>query len=257
MSDRAYQPPSDLLTDKVILVTGAGDGIGMVAAKTFASHGATVLLLGKTVAKLEALYDDIAGTCRSEPGIIPMDLATATVNTVEDLALVLLQRYGRLDGLLHNAAILGDRVPVEYYDIEQWQTVMQANFHAPFLLTRLLMPLLRAAPKASLLFTSSGVGAVPRAYWGAYAASKYALEGFARLLADETDTTSNIRVNIINPGATRTAMRAAAYPGENPASVKPPVELMPLYLYLMGDDSEDNHGFTFNSDLSKQPFNQT
>ena len=139
MSDTPYQPPSDLLTDKVILVTGAGDGIGLVAAKTFASHGATVLLLGKTVAKLEALYDDIAATCRSEPGIIPMDLATTTVNTVEDLALVLLQRYGRLDGLLHNAAILGDRVPVEYYDIEQWQTVMQANYHAPFLLTRLLM----------------------------------------------------------------------------------------------------------------------
>ncbi|MDE0757341.1 MAG: YciK family oxidoreductase [Pseudomonadales bacterium] len=257
MSEAPYQPPSGLLTDKVILVTGAGDGIGKVVAKTFASHGATVLLLGKTVAKLEALYDDIAGTCTSEPGIIPMDLATATVKTVEDLALVLLQRYGRLDGLLHNAAILGDRVPVEYYDIEQWQTVMQANYHAPFLLTRLLMPLLRAAPKASLLFTSSGVGAVPRAYWGAYAVSKYALEGFARLLADEIDTTSNIRVNIINPGATRTAMRAAAYPGENPASVKAPAELMPLYLYLMGDDSEADHAFTFNSDLSKQPFNQT
>jgi NAD(P)-dependent dehydrogenase (short-subunit alcohol dehydrogenase family) len=257
MSDAPYQPPSGLLTDKVILVTGAGDGIGKVAAKTFASHGATVLLLGKTVTKLEALYDDIAGTCTSEPGIIPMDLATATVKTVEDLALVLLQRYGRLDGLLHNAAILGDRVPVEYYDIEQWQTVMQANYHAPFLLTRLLMPLLRAAPKASLLFTSSGVGKVPRAYWGAYAASKYALEGFARLLADEIDTTSDIRVNIINPGATRTAMRAAAYPGENPASVKAPAELMPLYLYLMGDDSEADHAFTFNSDLSKQPFNHT
>ena len=257
MSEAPYQPPSGLLTDKVILVTGAGDGIGKVVAKTFASHGATVLLLGKTVAKLEALYDDIAGTCTSEPGIIPMDLATATVKTIEDLALVLLQRYGRLDGLLHNAAILGDRVPVEYYDIEQWQTVMQANYHAPFLLTRLLMPLLRAAPKASLLFTSSGVGAVPRAYWGAYAVSKYALEGFARLLADEIDTTSNIRVNIINPGATRTAMRAAAYPGENPATVKAPAELMPLYLYLMGDDSEADHAFTFNSDLSKQPFNQT
>ena len=106
MSDTPYQPPSDLLTDNVILVTGAGDGIGLVAAKTFASHGATVLLLGKTVAKLEALYDDIAATCRSEPGIIPMDLATATVNTVEDLALVLLQRYGRLDGLLHNLSLI-------------------------------------------------------------------------------------------------------------------------------------------------------
>jgi NAD(P)-dependent dehydrogenase (short-subunit alcohol dehydrogenase family) len=257
MNDLPYQPKSDLLKDKVILVTGAGDGIGKVAAESFASHGATVLLLGKTVAKLEAIYDEIARTCPSEPGIIPMDLATATATTIEDLVLVLQQRYGRLDGLLHNAAILGDRVPVEYYDIGQWQTVMQANYHAPFLLTRLMMPLLRAAPIASLLFTSSSVGAVPRAYWGAYAASKYALEGFARLLADEIDTTSNIRVNIINPGATRTAMRAAAYPGEDPASIKPPAELMPLYLYLMGDDSAADHGLTFNSDHSKKPFNQS
>ncbi|MBT3426349.1 MAG: YciK family oxidoreductase [Gammaproteobacteria bacterium] len=256
MSDSPYQPASDLLKDKVILVTGAGDGIGRVAAKTFTDHGATVLLLGKTVSKLEALYDEILPKSRKEPGIIPMDLATTTVAIIEELVVVLQQRYGRLDGLLHNAAILGDRVPVEHYDIEQWQTVMQANYHAPFLLTRLLMPLLRAAPKASLLFTSSGVGAIPRAYWGAYAASKYALEGFAKLLADEIDTTSNIRVNIINPGATRTSMRAAAYPGEDPVSVKMPEELMPLYLYLMGDDSSADHAFTFNSDHSKQPFNQ-
>ena len=255
MNDLPYQPRSDLLKDKVILVTGAGSGIGRVAAKAFAGHGATVLLLGKTVSKLESLYDEILSISLKEPGIIPMDLATTTVSVIEELVAVLEQRYGQLDALLHNAAILGDRVPVEHYDIEQWQTVMQANYHAPFLLTRLLMPLLRSAPSASLLFTSSGVGAIPRAYWGAYAASKYALEGFAKLLAVEIDTTSNIRVNIINPGATRTSMRAAAYPGEDPVTVKEPEELMPLYLYLMGDDAQAEHAFTFNSDGSKQPFN--
>ena len=239
-----YQAPQDLLAHKVILVTGAGAGIGRVAATTFASHGATVVLLGKTTAKLEQVYDEIMALGAPEPGLAPMDLATASSEDIKQLAEVLDSTYGRLDGLLHNAAMLGDRIPVEHYDINQWMTVMQVNFNAVFMLTRLLLPLLRQAPAASLLFTSSSVGAAPKAYWGPYAVSKYAMEGLAKLLAEELDNTSAIRVNIINPGATRTSMRAKAYPNENPANLKTATSLMPLYLYLMGDDSSAVNGET-------------
>ena len=239
-----YQAPQDLLVNKVVLVTGAGDGIGRVAAKTFAQHGATLVLLGKTTAKLEQVYDEILALGAPEPGIVPMDLARATSEEIGQLAAILQNTYGRLDGLLHNAAQLGARIPVEHYDINQWMTVMQVNFHATFMLSRLLLPLLRQSPAASLLFTSSSVGSAPKAYWGPYAVSKYALEGLAKLLAEELDNTSQIRVNIVNPGATRTRMRAAAYPNENPALLKSAESLMPLYLYLMGDDSQAVNGET-------------
>ncbi len=243
----SYDPPANLLENKVVLITGAGDGIGRAASMSCARHGATVILLGRTTAKLEATYDDIIAAGCPEPGIAPMDLAKVTEAEVRQLAEVINKNYGKLDGLLHNAAILGDRVPFDQYDIGQWQLVMQVNTQAAFLLTRILMPLLQHSDAGRLLFTSSGVGAVPRAYWGAYAVSKYALEGIAKLLADELKKTSRIRVNIINPGGTRTAMRAAAYPAEDPGALKTPEDLMPLYLYLLGPDSNKEHGKTFTS----------
>jgi NAD(P)-dependent dehydrogenase (short-subunit alcohol dehydrogenase family) len=242
-----YLAPQELLKDKVILITGAGDGIGKQAALAYARHGATVVLLGKTSAKLEQVYDEIISLGAPEPGIAPMDLALAGSDDIKQLADVLETTYGRLDGLLHNAAVLGERIPAEHYDIDKWMNVMQVNFNAAFTLTRLLLPLLRQSKTASLLFTSSSVGATPRAYWGPYAVSKYAVEGLAKLLAEELESTSSIRVNIINPGATRTRMRRAAFPNEDPAGVKSTETLMPLYLYLMGDDSEGNNGETFNA----------
>ncbi|MCB1646190.1 MAG: YciK family oxidoreductase [Pseudomonadales bacterium] len=242
-----YEAPAELLTNKILLVTGAGDGIGRVAARTYAAHGATVILLGKTTAKLEAVYDEIVAAGHPEPGIAPMDLANVEPQAIQELAEVIEQQYGRLDGLLHNASILGDRAPLEHYDLNLWSRVIQVNLNAVFMLTRILLPALRQSAQASLLFTSSSVGATPRAYWGPYAVSKYGMEGMAKLFAEELENTSNIRVNIINPGATRTRMRAAAYPNENPATVKVPEDLMPLYLYLMGDDSAGVNGKTFNA----------
>lgn len=240
-----YAPPRSLLAGKVTLVTGAGDGIGRVAALTYAEYGATVILLGRTVSKLESVFDEIVASGAPEPGIAPMDLSRVTPAEIQELAEVIQDRYGRLDGLLHNAALLGSRVPVEHYDLNEWMQVMQVNVHAVFLLTRLLLPLLREADDASLIFTTSGVGTTPRAYWGAYSASKYAMEGFAKLLAEELENTSNIRVNLLNPGGTRTKMRAAAFPFEDPMSLKTPEDLMPLYLYLMGDDSKAEKGKLF------------
>ena len=239
-----YQPNPDLLRGKVILVTGAGDGIGKTAAKTYANFGATILLLGRTVSKLEQIYDEIIEQDLAEPGIISADMGTLGMNTLEEIAKVITSRYGRLDGLLHNAAILGERIPIEQYDLADWDNVMNINFNGVVLLTRFLLPCLQQSDAASLVFTSSTVGKTPRAYWGPYSVSKHAVEGFALLLADELENTSNIRVNILNPGATRTSMRASAYPNEDPLTLKTPEDLMPLYVYVMSEDSLEN-GKTF------------
>ena len=232
-----YGPPTDLLQGRVVLVTGAGDGIGRTAALTYARHGADVVLLGRTRSKLESVFDAISAETATKPVIVPVDLATLDEAAAENLAEAIREDYGRLDGVLHNASILGPRVPVAHYPAETWAEVMQVNAMAPVLLTRALLPLLEGAPDASIIFTSSGVGRVGRAYWGAYAVSKFATEGLSQTLADELANTSPVRVNTINPGGTRTAMRAAAYPAEDPMGLPTPEAHMDLYLYLMGPDS--------------------
>ncbi len=238
-----YQAPADLLKDRIVMVTGAGSGIGRVAAKTYAAHGATVILVGRTVAKLEEVYDEIEAAGHPQAAIVPMNFEGAAVKEYEELAMTLEENFGRLDGLLHNAGILGSRSPVELYDPEIWNKVMQVNATAPFLLSRAMIPLLRKSDDASMIFTSSGVGRQARAYWGAYAVSKFAVEGLSQLLSDELDDTRhNIRVNSLNPGATRTNMRVLAYPAENPSQNPDPEALMPIYLYLMGKDSQGING---------------
>lgn len=242
-----YTPRPDLLKDKVILVTGAGDGIGRVAAKTYAAHGATVILLGRTVPKLEAVYDEIEAAGHAKPAILPVDLSGVKWEELEFLAEGVDQEFGRLDGLLHNASLLGQRTPIANYHYATWQQVMQVNVNAAFGLTRAMLPLLEQSTAGSVIFTGSGVGLKGRAYWGAYSVSKFATEGLMQVLADEVEGVSNIRVNSINPGATRTNMRAAAYPAEDPKTVTTPEEIMPTYLYLMGEDSIGVNGKQFNA----------
>jgi len=237
-----YQAAPGLLQDRVILVTGAGDGIGRVAAMAYAAHGATVILHGRTQAKLEAVYDEIEKAGHPQPAMVPLDLSTATAVEYRQLAETIQGEFGRLDGVLHNAGVLGDITPLEMYDPDTWDFVMKINLRAPFMMTQALLPLLKQSPDASVIFTTSSVGRRARAFWGAYAASKCGIEGLSQMLADELMNTSNIRVNCINPGATRTRMRAEAYPGENPASLKPPEAIMGLYLYLMGPDSQGKTG---------------
>ncbi len=232
-----YSPAADLLRDKVILVTGAGDGIGRAAAETYAAHGAMVVLLGRTLTKLEAVYDAIEAAGGAQPALFPLDLATATEADYANLADALQDTFGRLDGLLHNASLLGERRPIASATWNAWSEVMQVNVNAQFLLSRAMLPLLEQAARASIIFTSSGVGRQGRAYWGAYAVSKFATEGLMQVLADELENTSRIRVNSLNPGATNTAMRRSAYPAETPTENPSPVAIMPAYLYLMGDDS--------------------
>jgi len=242
-----YAPRGDLLSRKTIVVTGAGDGIGRAAALRYAQYGATVILLGRTLSKLEAVYNEIEAAGGPQPSIIELDLATAAEANYQTLASGLAAEFPHLDGLLHNASILGDRRPIESASYASWQEVMRVNVNAQFLLTRYLLPQLQAAPAASIVFTSSGVGRTGRAYWGAYAVSKFATEGFMQVLADELENTSKVRVNSLNPGATNTSMRRTAYPAETPTDNPAPQDIMAAYLFLMGDDSAGVTGKAFNA----------
>ncbi|MBQ0712529.1 MAG: YciK family oxidoreductase [Porticoccus sp.] len=242
MDSQNYSAPQNLLTGKVIAVTGAGDGIGAVAAKTFASFGATVILMGRTVPKLEKVYDHIESAGWPQPAIYPICLEGASEKDYEDMHDRLEEAFGKLDGLLHNAGELGQRTPIANYKLSTWQKVMQINVTAEFMMTKALLPLLEKSDSASIIFTTSGVGRVGKPFWGAYAISKFATEGMSQVLANELEDISNIRVNCINPGATRTRMRATAFPAEDPSTVKMPEDIMPLYLYLMGKDSEGMTG---------------
>ncbi|MBN1240206.1 MAG: YciK family oxidoreductase [Gammaproteobacteria bacterium] len=235
-----YVPPADLLKGRVILITGTTSGIGRAVALAAARHGATVLLHGRKQRELEALHDEVA-QIGAEPAVALLDFERAQGNEYQHLTTEIENRYGRLDGLLHNAALLGDRSPIEHYDIGTWQRVMHVNVNAAFILTRCLLPLMRESADASLLFTTSGVGRQGRAYWGAYSVSKFAIEGMTQILADELERTK-IRVNCINPGATRTKMRSHAYPAEDPQTVPPPENVTSTYLYLLGPDSKHVNG---------------
>ncbi|ALH94809.1 YciK family oxidoreductase [Acinetobacter equi] len=231
-----YQPHPELLKDRVILITGAGDGIGRAAAITYALHGATVVLHGRTLNKLEVIYDEIESLGAPQPAILPLQLSTASDRDYEILVDTLEKQFGRLDGILHNAGILGERTELIHYPSEVWDDVMAVNLRAPFVLTQALMPLLEKSQHASVVFASSGVGREARERWGAYSVSKIAIEAVNQLFAKENNL-ANVRFNCINPGATRTAMRAKAYPDEDPKTLPTPESIMPAYLYLMGDDS--------------------
>lgn len=239
---RQYQPSANCLVGKKILVTGAGDGIGRVAALTYANYGATVLLLGKTTSKLEVVYDEIEKTGGARPAILPMNLEGASYADMQQLALVIKDEIGQLDGVLHNAAILGPITPLAMYDVVSFEQVFKVNCTAVFMLTQALLPLLQHSNPASIVFTTSSVGSKPRAFWGAYALSKQAVEGMCAIFTQETQTTTQLRFNCINPGATRTNMRAHAYPAENPNTLKTPEDIMSGYVYLMSDDSSNTKG---------------
>ena len=235
-----YAPAPGAFDGRVILVTGATSGIGRAVARDLVKAGATALLHGRSEKALQALYEELR-ELGSEPAVAQLDFERAQGPEYQALTAEIESRYGRLDGLLHNAGVLGDLSPIEHYDIGRWQRVMHVNLTAPFILTRCLLPLLRASQDASIVFTTSTVGSVGRAYWGAYSVSKFGTEGLAQILADELEKTT-VRVNCINPGATRTRMRAQAYPAEDPAKLPLPESITGPYLWLLGPDSRGVSG---------------
>jgi NAD(P)-dependent dehydrogenase (short-subunit alcohol dehydrogenase family) len=238
---RDYQAPGDLLKGRVILVTGAGAGIGRAVAVGFGAHGATVVLLGKTIPKLEQAYDQIVDAGGPEPAIYPMHLEGATPHDYHELAIKLEETFGRLDGLLHNAASLPYLSRIKDYEPEDWMKVLQVDLNAPFMLTQACLPLLLKSTDASVVFTSDGVGRKAKAYWGAYAVAKAGCENLMQILAEELENTP-VRVNSLDPGPTRTALRKRVFPGEDPEGLKTPEALVNLYLWLMGPDSADTRG---------------
>jgi len=241
-----YTPQKHYLDKKTILVTGAGDGIGKQAALHYGKYGATVILLGKTLTKLESVYDEITNNGGNEPAIVPLDLKGATAKHYRDMANTINDQFGCLDGLLHNASVLGHLGPFAQISEQDWQNVFQVNVTSQFLMTRALLPSLKKATNSSVIFTTSSVGLKGRAYWGPYAISKFATQGMMQILADEYEN-SSIRFNCINPGGTKTAMRAKAFPAENSDHLKTPEEIMSLYLYLMDNEISAENGQTFDA----------
>lgn len=235
---KSYEYRPGLLKHRNIMITGASDGIGAALALCAAELGAKVILHGRNIKKLESVYDQIRALHDApRPSIAPMDLASADSDAYLSLADSISKEFGQLDGLVHNAGILGEKLPIEQYDAVEWQRVMHVNVTAAFALTQVCLPLLRESPDPSIIFTSSGVGREGRAYWGAYAVSKFAIEGLSQILANENRHTS-LRVNCINPGPVRTKMRLAAYPAEDRSLLKTPAEILPVYIYLLGPDSQ-------------------
>ena len=247
-----YQPKQDLLQDRIILVTGASDGIGREAALTYARYGATVILLGRNEEKLRQVAQAVAAENSAPAQWFTLDLLTCTSTECHELAQRTNAHYPRLDGVLHNAGLLGEIGPMIEQTPQVWQEVMQVNVNATFMLTQALLPLLLKSDSGSLVFTSSSVGRQGRANWGAYATSKFATEGMMQVLADEYQN-HHLRVNCINPGGTRTGMRASAFPTEDPQKLKTPADIMPLYLWLMGDDSRRKTGMTFDAQPGRKP----
>lgn len=242
-----FNAEKNFLEGKTLLITGASDGIGKVCAQTYAEHGATVVLIGRDQKKLEQVYDEIDAANPGKVIIHPLDFKTATMDDFKTLATSLDEQFECLDGLIHNAALLGARSPIEFYPENDWNDLMQVNINSVFKLTQVLIPALSRSDDARILFISSSVGRLGRAFWGAYGVSKFALEGLMQTLADELEQTTSIRVNSLNPGGTRTNMRRDAYPAENPETQPTAESIMPVYLYLMSAEAHSIHGQTLNA----------
>jgi NAD(P)-dependent dehydrogenase (short-subunit alcohol dehydrogenase family) len=242
-----YEARPDLLAGKTILVTGAGSGLGRAAALSYARHGATLLLLGKTLEKLEQTYDAIEEAGAPTPALMTLDLETADENAYQEVASIIANEFGKLDGLLHNAALSAATLPLQFVTLSSWTRLLQVNLTAGFALTRTCLPVLQQAPNASVIFTSSRAGRETRAYWGPYAISKHGVETLMEIFHHELATTSRIRVNSLNPGPCATALRKVIFPAEDPSTVPQADSLMPIYLYLMGDDSLHESGKRFDA----------
>lgn len=237
-----YQAPPDLLKNKVILVTGAGQGLGRIAALTYAAHGASVILHGRNVKKLEAVYDEIEKAGHPQAAIFALDFNKANDHDFEAYAQAIKLQLGRLDGILHNAAQFYSLTPLETQTLEQWLTLLRVNLAAPFALTRACFALLRESADASVILTSEAHGHAPAAYWGGFAISKAGAEVWMKIASQEWEIWPNLRINALVPGPVNTPQRAKTHPAELKDALPKPEDLMPFYLYLMGEDSRSVSG---------------
>jgi NAD(P)-dependent dehydrogenase (short-subunit alcohol dehydrogenase family) len=249
----SYRPAPDLLKDRVILVTGASRGIGQTAALAYARHGATVILHGRDVARLEAVYDEIESAGGPQPTILPLDLASAGERDFDGLAHAIEAQLHRLDGILHNASHFTSLGPLENVRLAEWLELLRVNLLAPVALTRACAHLLRASPDASVILTAETHALHPSAYWGGYAVSKSGLLSLNTIQAQEWEPFPNLRVNVVVPGKVNAPLRARTHPGETADSRAALETLMPLYLYLMGPDGRGISGKVFEMPAAQVP----
>tara|TARA_B110000967_G_C18845183_1_gene541569 strand:+ start:657 stop:1406 length:750 start_codon:yes stop_codon:yes gene_type:complete len=242
--DTDYIPHKDEFNDKIYLVTGANRGFGLAITMELARAGATVIMLGRDLGSLEHAYDAVVDAGYKEPILYPFDLEGAAPEDYQELQENVMEKFEKLDGLIHNAAILGAQMPIEQYDIKLWYSTLQINLSAPFMLTQFLIPLLSKSNDARILFLSSSVGREAKAYWGAYSVSKFGIEGLAKTLAEEFEKTK-ISVNTLNPGKLRTEMRRTAYPAEDSSSIPLPEEKSSAVAYLVSSSSPKINGQQF------------
>lgn len=235
-------PSSTSLVERIVLITGASGGLGRVLALACAAQGATTVLHGRNVRKLEALYDEILAAKHPEPIILPLDLAAAKAEDFANVASALQAQTGRVDAIVHTAVMLGTLGPIEHQAFDAWLATMRVVLLAPFGLTRALLPLLRAAPDASVVFTLDTRGQEPKAYWGGYAVAKAGLSALLAILADEWDGHANLRINGVVPGPMRSPLRAQTHPGDDIMRLPPPESLMPLYMYLLAGQPKAESG---------------
>jgi NAD(P)-dependent dehydrogenase (short-subunit alcohol dehydrogenase family) len=225
------------LTNQVILITGAGGGLGSTAALVLAKHGAHVILLDKSIPKLEAVYDSILAINGPEPIMYPFDLAGANENEYQELADKIEEKYGSLQGILHSAVEFSSFTPMATFKTKDWGHTLNVNLNAPFLLCKVLMPVLQKSGQAAIVFTSDSSARKASAYSGAYGVSKVAMEGYANILAEEHEAFGKIRVNILIPGPVDSQLRKKAYPAEDKDKLPTMKSLAPIYLYLFGSES--------------------
>lgn len=237
-----YQADKDLLSERVILVTGAGQGIGRAAAIAYAAHGATVILHGRKVEKLERVYDDIQALGREEAVIFPFDFEKAVEKDFQAIADAIESQLGRLDGILHNAAFTFGPMPLENHTLEQWQVIMHVNLLAPATLTRACLPLLKVSSDASVIMTSDTHGHEPSAYWGGFAVAKAGVEALVKIQSQEWELLPNLRINTLIPGPVHSPQRMKTHPGEIKHLLPQPQNLMRAYLFFMGPDSKGVSG---------------
>ncbi len=240
-----YTPPSDLLAGRRILITGAGDGLGRAAAVACAAHGATVVLLGRTVKKLEAVYDAIEALGAPAPAIYPLNLGGASWKDYADLASTIETEIGGIDGVLHCAVQFKQFMPMNDIDPKDWIESLQVNLTAPFSLTHHLLPLMEQAQDASVVFVSDRHGREAHAYDGIYGITKAALEHLMRSWAAELPLGGSVRMNSVDPGPLRTGHRLKGYPGEVLEEAPLPETATPALLWLLGPDSRGVSGSAF------------
>ena len=240
------------LQDHVILITGAGKGIGRSLAIAAAKHGATTILVGKSLKNLESVYDEITSNGYPEPALHPTNLVMLDPKGANELVDNITQMFGRLDALVHNAGITGPLAPLELLSPQKWLEVIQLNLNVPFLLSQAMLPLLKKSKQASILFTTAHEAYQAKAYWGPYCASKHGVAALAKTLHEELENNTDIRVNCINPGIVRTSLRMSAFPAVDPVNFTDPDDLMPHYIHLLSPAAKAIRGQLITPHANKQ-----